>query len=298
MGFLRGLMLSLLSLLLFLSLSIFGLVFMLNQTVLSPNFINFQARKLDFTSLAKEFIIPQLPPEILNQEFIIEALDKTLTELEPLIEREANDFIRRGYDYLLGERHTIRYTISLEEPKTTLRDNIWEAFLKNPPPELESIPPNLVEPLFDQYYNQFAGEIPPSLEFDMNSLDPEVISQLKQAREIIGYIKVAFWGLIGLMMVLILSIFLISRSIKTASLGLGLTFLIYGIFEIASVIVAREVLIPQLPIELPSVMLEAWLFEFASEMMTPLLIFGIGVAAAGLVLIIASFFFKPTEEAY
>ena len=298
MGFLRGLTLSLLSLLLFLSLSVFGLVFMLNQTVLSPDFITSQVEKLDFTSLAKELVIPEFPPEIQNQEFIKEALDKTLTELEPLIKREANDFIRRGYDYFLGESHTLRYTISLEEPKTTLRDNIWEAFLENPPPEFEGIPPTLAEPHFDQYYDEFAGEIPSSLEFDLSSLDPEVTSQLGLAREIIGYIKIAFWGLIGLMMVLILSIFLISLNMKTTSLSLGITFLLYGIFEIVSVIVARAVLIPRLPTGLPSAMLETWLLEFISEMMTPLLIFGIGVAAAGLALIIASFFLRSGEEAY
>ncbi len=297
MGFLKGLVISLLSLLLLLSLSIFGLVFMLNQTILSPDFATSQVEKLDLASLAKELVISELPQEFQNQEFITKALDGTITDLEPWIKDEASNVIHHGYDYLLGKSQNLSFTISLEQFKTTLRDNTWQAVLEDPPPELQGIPPALAEQYFNQYFSQFAGEIPSSFEFDISSLDPAVTSQLEQARQVIGYVKLGFWGLIGLMVVLILGIFLISRNMRTTSRSLGITFLIYGIFEFVSILVAKSLLIPQIPLpELPSPTLEAWILGFATDLIAPLQIFGIGVAVLGVVLIIASFFFKPSEE--
>jgi len=298
MGFFKGLIVSLLSLLLFLSLAVFGLVFMLNQTVLRADFVTSEVEKLDLGALAKELVIPQLPPEIRSQEFAASALNKTLTDLKPWMKEEAGNFIHRVYDYLLGESQSLSYSLSLDEFKTALKDNTWEAISENPPPELQGIPPALAKQYFNQYYRQFAREIPSNIEFDTGSLEPEVTNKLEQAREIIGYVKIAFWGLLGLMLVLGLSIFLISRNLRATSRSLGITSLVYGIVEIASVILVRTFLIPQLPLGTTSPALSAWLAGFASDVLQPLLIFGIGVAAAGLALIIASFFFKPAEEAY
>ncbi len=57
MQFLKGLAISLLSLLLFLCLSTFSVVFMLNQTILNPDFITSQLHRLDLSSLAKKIYI-------------------------------------------------------------------------------------------------------------------------------------------------------------------------------------------------------------------------------------------------
>jgi len=61
MGFLKGLAVALLSFLLFLSLSIFGLVLMLNQTILNPDFIVDQVNKVDLATFAGEFLSEQMP---------------------------------------------------------------------------------------------------------------------------------------------------------------------------------------------------------------------------------------------
>ena len=299
MGFLKGLAISLSSLLLFLSLSIFGLVFMLNQTILSPDFATSQMEKLDLASMTKELITPALPAEFLEQEFVTQGLDKTIADLEPWVKEEASNVIHRGYDYLLGKSQSLSFTISLEQFKTTLNVNVWQAVLEDPPPELQGIPPALAEQYFNQYYSQFAGEIPSSFEFDISSLGPEVTSQLEQTRQVIGYVKLGFWILIGLMVVLILAIFLINRNMRATSRSLGITFLIYGIFEFVFVLLMKSALIPEIPLpELPSPTLEAWVLGFTTDLMGPLQIFSIGVAVFGVVLIIASFFFEPSEESF
>ena len=64
MQFLKGLAISVLSLILFLCLSTFSIVFMLNQTILNPDFITSQLDKLDLSSLAKEVIIDQVSQDL------------------------------------------------------------------------------------------------------------------------------------------------------------------------------------------------------------------------------------------
>ncbi len=56
----KGLALSLLGFLLFLSLSTFGLVFTLNSTILNPDFVVQELDKLDVYSLTSEFLDEQM----------------------------------------------------------------------------------------------------------------------------------------------------------------------------------------------------------------------------------------------
>ncbi len=69
MNGLRNLALVFLSFFLFLSLSVFGLAFMLNRTALNPNFVTSELDKLDFSLLAEDLISEQAPAEGLPEEF-------------------------------------------------------------------------------------------------------------------------------------------------------------------------------------------------------------------------------------
>ena len=60
MKVLKGFALSLLSFLLFLSLSIFGLLLMLQLTILNPDFIVSEVNKLDISSLTTELVDQQI----------------------------------------------------------------------------------------------------------------------------------------------------------------------------------------------------------------------------------------------
>ena len=82
---LKGLALFLLSSLLFLSLTVFGFAYMLNNTLLNPDFVTTQLNRLNISSLVEE-ILSQQPEDVTS-----EALVKTITELEPAMkEREPN----------------------------------------------------------------------------------------------------------------------------------------------------------------------------------------------------------------
>jgi len=65
MKVLKGLALSLLSFLLFLSLSIFGLALTLNLTILNPDFTVSELDRLDIPSLTKDLLSQQIPQDVL-----------------------------------------------------------------------------------------------------------------------------------------------------------------------------------------------------------------------------------------
>jgi len=412
MKFLKGLALSLLSLLLFLSLSIFGLAFMLNSTILNPNFIvsemdrldisavveeftmegpgerapeEFQGAifstitklepvvkeqvsaaiypiydyslgksesldlaytlrntaltsdfvaslidELDLSSLAGEFLGEQLTEQVPEEmEFLVETLDldDAIAELEPTIKAELVAAADPILDYLLGERQSLSVEISLEPVVESLENTLMEAFLESPeafsgllPEEfadliqtqLADLTPAQLEQYFNTYIGQKLAEVLPST-FVINEsmLGTEIPTQiaealagaedaLAEARQYVGYFQIVYYGLIGLMVLLIAGIILLKRNVRGATRGLGITFLIYGVLEFAGVFATRNFLPTSLPLPDIPASLQSWLMGLIGDFVAPLQTFSIGLLVGGVVLLIVSFVYKPrvVEEEY
>ncbi|MBA7657609.1 hypothetical protein ES703_65548 [subsurface metagenome] len=105
MKILKGLAIGLLSFLLFLSLSIFGILFLLNQTILNSNFISIQLDKLDVAALVEEIISEQEDEEAFSEELETALID-TITKLEAPVKEQLGAAIGETYDYLLGRKET------------------------------------------------------------------------------------------------------------------------------------------------------------------------------------------------
>ena len=91
-----------LSLILFISLIVFGLAFSLNRTALNPDFVAAEGDRLEIAPLAGEAM-----SQMLQVEFSEEALDsltETITTLEPHLKNELNTIVYAVYEYLHGER--------------------------------------------------------------------------------------------------------------------------------------------------------------------------------------------------
>ena len=301
MKFLKGLALAFLSFLLFLSLSVFGFALTLNYTILNPDFVVSELNKLDISSLAGELLSQQIPQfEVAPpyEPYVAEVLDDTLDDLEPWIKEQANSVIYAGYDYLLRRSQSLSVVISLEPVKDTLKQNLREAILQSPPPELQGLPRAEIERYFNEYYEEFAKDIPSTFEFNESSLSPEVLAGIEQARQAIDSFQLGYKALIGFMLLLILGIILINRQVKGATRGLGITFLTYGALEYAGIFAAKHFAGTQLPqLEIPSA-LQTWLPQFLSDFLAPLEMFSIGLGIAGVVLIIVSIAYKPRQTAF
>lgn len=292
MKFLKGLAVTFLSFLLFLSLAVFGTVFTLNNTLLNPDFVVAQVDRLDVSLLARELteeqIGGQLPAEA---KFLEEALYSTIADHEPWLKEQVNAGIYSFYDFLLGESERLSVVISLEPLKENLRDNLWQLFqqnLESLPPELAAAPPAMVEQYFDEFYQQFSEQIPSKFELDERSIPPEVMAQLSLVRESISYAQTAYYALIGLMVLLVLGIILLHRSVKGATRELGITFLIYGALEYAAVWATQNFLPGNLPLPDIPPSLQTWLTGLISDLVAPMQTLGIGLMVAGAALIIVS----------
>jgi len=380
MKFLKGLALFLLSSLLFLSLTVFGFAYMLNNTLLNPDFVTTQLNRLNISSLVEE-ILSQQPEDVTS-----EALVKTITELEPAMKEQLGAATDSIYDYLLGKsqnldlaltlRNTILDTdfvvsimdtldmsslireslkeqlsgeipeemigyldkplddtldelepwikdqigaaadpmldylfgqsqgfsveISLEPVKESLRDNLRQAFLQSPPPELAIIPPAMLEEYFDQFYQEFAGQFPATLVINETLLGTEMPAQiaqiladaeamLEEGRQYVSYFQLGYNVLIGFMLLLVLGIILLNRQVKGSTRELGTIFLTYGAFEYAGILVAKYFVggeLARLPVP-PQ--LQAWLPGLVSDLLAPLEMFSLGLLIGGVVLLIVSF---------
>ncbi len=135
MKFLKGLALIFLSFLLFLSLSVLGLTFMLNSTVLNPDFVVRELDKLDVYSLTGEFLreqIVQFEVPASYEPYVAQVLDDTLADLEPWLKEQVNTAIYTGYDYFMGQSQRLDMAISLEPVRDSLKQNLREAILESP----------------------------------------------------------------------------------------------------------------------------------------------------------------------
>jgi len=289
MKFLKGLAISLLSFILFLSLGVFGTVYMLNNTLLNPDFVSAQVDKIPISSLMREVTEEQISEQLPEEAwFLKETLYNVISEQEPWIKEQVNAGIYSFYDFLLGKTERLSVIISLEKLKEGLRDSLWQVFMQDIPPELSILPPAQLEQYFDEYYRQFSAQIPSEFTVDESQIPPEVMAQIIQARQYINYAQNFYYALIGFMVLLVILIILLHRNVKGATRGLGITFLIYGAIEYASIWATGYFGPTYLPlVEIPS-SLQMWLMELINDFLAPLRTFGIGLMVAGAALIIVS----------
>ena len=388
MKFLKGLTFFLLTFLLSLSLSVFGLVFMVNSTILNPDFITSELDRLDVSSLAEEIIgeqiseqgspealaatlldtIPKLEPlvkeqisaatysifdylqgerenpelahmlsnTLLSSDFVVsvvdeidisslageflseqlagqipeeieayagEAINDTLADAEPWIKEQVGAAADPIVDYLLGESQSLSIAISTEPLIDSLKDNMLQALLESPPPELAGLSPAIIEAQFDGLFQEFSGMIPATFEIDETLLGTEMPTEiatmitqaedmLEQGKEIFGYIKTTFYSLIGLMLLLIAGIILLKREVRSPTRKIGITFLTCGVIWYAGTFAAKHFGGAQLSaLAIPS-SLQAWLPQFIDNLLSPLAMLGLGLLIGGVALIVVSFVYK------
>jgi len=288
MNFLKSLAITLLSLILFLSLAAFSVVYMMGNTLLDPDFVAAEINRLDVPALAKTMFRIETPP---GAPDLNEVINKTIVDLEPRIKEEVNTVIYTGYDYLLGKTEGLSVTISTEPLRNTLKENITQAFLDSPPPELKGRPSTVIRQYADDAYQQFAQDIPETIEFTESSIPPDVMDRLKLVRSYLSFYQIAFYGLIALMVLCAAGIFLISRDVKHTTRSIGTTILVYGVIGYAiTFLLERFNVVEQMmgmTGDIPA-WLQTWISQFIDNLMAPLETFDLALIITGVVLIVVS----------
>ncbi|MFC1942645.1 hypothetical protein ACFLWU_05455 [Chloroflexota bacterium] len=294
MKVLKGFGVGILSFILFLSLSIFGIAFLLNSTVLNPVFVATEIEKIDMSPLiieiAEEQIGDQLPEEAL---FVKEAIYEVISEQEPQLKEQINTAIYSGYDFFLGKSDNLNMVISLESLMEGLRESLWQTFHDYLPSELSGLSEDQLKTYFDQYYQDFTSQIPTELELDESFIPPEVMVQMLLVRQYILYFQTGYYALIAFMVLLVIGIILINRNIRDTTRALGIDLVVYGALEFAAVLLARYYTpIAQLLHDIPS-SLQIWVSELYMDILAPLQTLSLGILLIGIILLVVSFVYKP-----
>lgn len=299
MKFLRGLLLSLCSLLLFFSLSIFGIALTLRSTILNADFVTEEVNKLNIPVVVREVFDETIRLPLEYQAFK-EPAYAILVAQEPWIKQQADSAIKVLYDFMLGKTDSMNLVIQLDPLKTKLKIDAKQAFLKQLPAQLSGVPPALVDQYFEQMWQQFGGQIPSQIQLTESQIPPDTMAGLLEAKKWISYFQAGFYLSILFMLMLVVGIVLLERDVRIITRGLGVTLITYGAFEYISILVGKY-FIPQ-GLSLPGMQLppslETWLSQVMMDVIRPLEIFSLACAIGGIILVVVSFVYpKKTTEA-
>jgi len=238
-------------------------------------------------------LIEQIPE---GMEFMAEYVDDMVADLEPWLREQVSTIVYASYDYLLGRSESLSLVIDTGPMKESLRDSAWQAFLASPPPELQGVPPALVEPYFDEYYGEFSEQIPPTIEINQSVIGPEIMARLEQMRRYIGYLQLAYRISIGAMIAIIVGLVFLHREVRGATRSIGIPCLTCGISTYISTVVIKYFIGRQMAtVGLPA-QLQDWLPRFLSDVLAPLQMFGIVLMMVGTALLIVSLAYKRRQS--
>lgn len=182
--------------------------------------------------------------------------------------------------------------IAIEE---YLREFSGQKSLVNVPPEVSGLIDTQVKQYFDAYLAEFTGQIPDSytVPIDSNTMD-----SFFTIRKYIGYFQAGYYWLIAFMVVMAGLIFLINRDAKVTTRALGIDLLVFGVLDVAGSIIVKSISpmkfvqdTSQIPVSVQNIITNVYK-DVASIALT----FSIGILAAGVVLLLVSFF-VPTRRA-
>ena len=284
MNIARGIFSGLLSFILVIALVALGIALTINHTILNPNFVISEVDKLDVHSIIVEQVKSQLPEGV---PYMAEIFDEVAAELKPWLKEQTTEVIYAGYAYLEGDEE-LNIAIPLEQVKTSIKDNLAQAMRESPPPELEGLPQNQIEFVIALACAQVDNQVPQQFEINEALLGADIVTQLQKAREIVADIKLGYKVLIGLSALLVLLIALIQWwRAKPIARFTGIAFTIAGVISLIAALAARLIIFQIIPADIPAE-LTALIPQLISDISHPLLIYSIGILAAGIGLIVLS----------
>lgn len=284
----------------------------LKNTVLSESLVTSPAVQDNITAAAQSSIRDQLvaliPP---GQQQLTSYVDQAMPSIQPWLRQQVSGATGPVVDYLAGNSQTLDVVIPLDQMKTILKGSLYQAFMSSPPTVLAGASTAELDAIFNTAYAAFSAQIPSSFVIDPESLglNGPLISQqeaanantwLAEARTSIGHFRLYYVLLIVLMVLLVGGIMLIHRSVEGATMELGVTFVTYGVLEIIGIVVSRALIDAAMrKADIPATLtwLRGWLSALVGDAVRPLEIFSIGLAVAGIALIVVSVVYRRRSAA-
>lgn len=130
-----------------------GIVITVNLTILNPNFI---ISELDIYSIIADQVREQIPAE---EPYIAQVVNETIADLEPWLKEQTATVIYGGCAYLKGDQE-LNIVIPLEQVRTTIKDNIEQAMLESPQPELAGVSQSQIQVFLSPICAEIDSQIP------------------------------------------------------------------------------------------------------------------------------------------
>jgi hypothetical protein len=235
-------------------------------------------------------------------------LDEAAAAIEPELKQQVIDLIPDIYSYLLGESSTLEFTISTGPLVADMGAALKSAFLASPPSALSSMPQNDLSLAFDTAWAQTRTQIPASIDIDSGEIGVEQPGEITQAlddaettlaevREWVGYYRLAFWGLVLLVVLWTGLIILVNRDVKINCRLIGGLFTGYGLAEAIGILISRGFIhnLALSEFDAPA-SLQPWILQLTDSLTNPLLIFAVCCAVTGVALIVLSFFYHRDQS--
>jgi len=295
MNAVRGFFSGIFGFLLFDVLVLLGLIISLNLTILNADFVTAELKKLDVYSTVMEQAKTMLP----GQQYIdAETVDELVQELKPWFEEQADKIIHGVYTYLKEDRE-LNVVVTLEQVRALAKEKVREAATSSLPAELQGASQSQIDAYMSQIYAGIDGVIPASFVLNEAAAGAQVMAQLEQVKQIIGYINTAYKILIAAAILLVLLIALVHWwQPKPITRSIGITFVLVGVACILGPML--DYLIVQL---LSQIMgssgamseFQSKLPQLAADITAPLRTYGIGFLISGVALTVISFLFGSKQ---
>lgn len=307
----------------------------IRQDVIDKELITEIINSIDITTLIKDMLDEQLEME-LPQGIALSSdeIDQTITAAIPDIKSGLISSADSVADFITGVRSDLNITILWKSSLVTTKPIVKQAFLRQLPAELEGASQTQIDQAFEVYWASAQSDIPTGFEIDTTTLGEDVPQSIEdlfteaqdglteardaldeanisiqdaldEVRPYINIFWIIFWGLLGLILIIIAGIVLIHRSVKDATRDLGINFIVYGALNLAGVLIARftvgrpafimgfvEYDMPETVSNLTSI--------FVQRLIQPIFIFTLICLIIGIILLVFSFVYpriKPSGTA-
>ena len=284
----------------------------LKNSVLDPQLAISILNEIDLSTFIHDLLIENVP---LSSAVIADIpvdltpyTDSIVAVIQPLFKEQVTLLIPGLYDFVLGDSPTLDLNLPVGSVISDIGSALKSAVLASPPLSLTGLSRAQLSLALDAFWAQTVPQVPDTVDLSSSEIgleQPAEIGQglddaqhsLSQVRQGIIYYQEAFWGLVGLTILLVLFIILINRNVKATCRILGATLTTYGITESAGILVSRGLIHSQL-LSLSDVprSIQPWLLQFSDSLTNPLLIFSISCAALGITLFVVSFLYHRQQE--
>jgi len=296
------------------------------NTLLSDSFMSAVIDDMGISAFVKDTINNEFEPLPEGVTLTDDQLNKLSTILEPVIKSKLKPAVSQLADYVIGNTSTFNVTISIQPVLSEIKQVVRDAFLAAKPGIIQGATPAQIDAAVEIYWNEVTNTLPANLVLDSTVLDSglksslsgiftdmqdsltnvrvdienanhDIEDTLSQIRTIIKYFRIAFYGLIGLILVLVGGIILIHHSVAGACLNLGIIFTIYGALELAGVMIIRQIVpvVIQNGTNPPPQAVIDMVPQLFNRFTSPLLILSIVCLVLGIVLIVISFVYPGMQ---